>query len=52
MGLGYFIAKTLIEQTRGSLSAVNRENGGARVIARWPRGAIDGASAPGASAVS
>jgi len=44
MGLGFFIAKTLIERTGGSLSAGNLETGGARVSARWPRGAIDGAS--------
>jgi two-component system sensor histidine kinase RegB len=46
MGLGFFIAKTLIEQTRGSLSVANRESGGARVVARWPRGAIDGDTPP------
>jgi two-component system sensor histidine kinase RegB len=51
MGLGFFIAKTLIEQTRGSLKASNLENGGARVTARWPRGAVDGERAPGTSAV-
>ncbi len=51
MGLGFFIAKTLIEQTHGSLSAANRESGGARVTARWPRGAIDGDIPPGSRAV-
>jgi two-component system sensor histidine kinase RegB len=51
MGLGFFIAKTLIEQTRGNLKATNLENGGARVTARWPRGAIDGENSPGISAV-
>jgi two-component system sensor histidine kinase RegB len=51
MGLGFFIAKTLIEQTRGSLKASNLESGGARVAARWPRGAIDGESPPGAAVV-
>jgi two-component system sensor histidine kinase RegB len=51
MGLGFFIAKTLIEQTRGNLKAANLESGGARVTARWPRGAIDGENPPGASAV-
>ncbi len=44
MGLGFFIAKTLIERTGGSLTAGNLETGGARVSARWPRGAIDGAA--------
>ena len=51
MGLGFFIAKTLIEQTRGSLKAVNLEDGGAKVSARWPRGAIDGEIPPGTAAV-
>jgi len=51
MGLGFFIAKTLIEQTRGSVRATNAESGGARVAARWPRGAIDGEHPPGSSAV-
>jgi two-component system sensor histidine kinase RegB len=51
MGLGFFIAKTLIEQTHGSLSAANGQNGGARVIARWPRGAIDGETPPGTAAI-
>ncbi|HEY5338794.1 MAG TPA: ActS/PrrB/RegB family redox-sensitive histidine kinase [Rhizomicrobium sp.] len=47
MGLGFFIAKTLIEQTGGSIRARNLERGGARVTARWPRGAIDGERPPG-----
>jgi two-component system, sensor histidine kinase RegB len=51
MGLGFFIAKTLIEQTRGSLRATNLDRGGARVTARWPRGAIDGKHPPGTSPV-
>jgi two-component system sensor histidine kinase RegB len=46
MGLGFFIAKTLIEQTGGTLTAHNRNRGGAIVTARWPRGAIDGEVAP------
>ncbi len=46
MGLGFFIAKTLIEQTGGKLSAHNRMGGGAIVTARWPRGAIDGEEPP------
>jgi two-component system sensor histidine kinase RegB len=46
MGLGFFIAKTLIEQTGGTLSARNRSKGGAIVTVRWPRGAIDGETAP------
>lgn len=47
MGLGFFIAKTLVEQTGGSAKAKNREEGGARVELRWPRGAIDGENPPG-----
>jgi two-component system sensor histidine kinase RegB len=47
MGLGFFIAKTLIEQTGGTLTARNRNRGGAIVSARWPRGAIDGETPPG-----
>src|SRR6202789_2433999 len=47
MGLGFFIAKTLIEQTGGHVRARNRDVGGARVSVRWPRGAIDGERPPG-----
>jgi two-component system sensor histidine kinase RegB len=47
MGLGFFIAKTLVEQTGGSVKAKNREEGGARIVLRWPRGAIDGETPPG-----
>src|SRR5262245_33117116 len=46
MGLGFFIAKTLIEQTGGTVVAGNRSRGGAIVTARWPRGAIDGEEQP------
>jgi two-component system sensor histidine kinase RegB len=46
MGLGFFIAKTLIEQTGGSVTAQNRVGGGAMVTASWPRGAIDGDTPP------
>ena len=51
MGLGFFIAKTLIEQTGGSVKARNLDTGGARVTARWPRGAIDGEDPPGRSSL-
>jgi two-component system sensor histidine kinase RegB len=47
MGLGFFIAKTLIEQTGGHVKARNRELGGAEVAIRWPRGALDGTERPG-----
>ena len=46
MGLGFFIAKTLIEQTGGVVRAENRSEGGAIVRASWPRGAIDGEAPP------
>jgi two-component system sensor histidine kinase RegB len=46
MGLGFFIAKTLIERTGGKLTARNRKSGGAIVTATWPRGAIDGQEPP------
>jgi two-component system sensor histidine kinase RegB len=47
MGLGFFIAKTLIEQTGGSVAAKNNDGGGAQVLLAWPRGAIDGEAPPG-----
>ena len=46
MGLGFFIAKTLIEQTGGSVAASNRPGGGAVVTVTWPRGAVDGEAPP------
>ena len=46
MGLGFFIAKTLIEQTGGAVSARNRVGGGAMVTLRWARGTIDGETPP------
>ncbi|MEI9931324.1 MAG: ActS/PrrB/RegB family redox-sensitive histidine kinase [Rhizomicrobium sp.] len=46
MGLGFFIAKTLLEQTGGTVKAINLQGGGARVNAVWPRGVIDGESPP------
>lgn len=47
MGLGFFIAKTLIEQTGGRVQVRNLKDGGARVSVRWPRGAVDGDTPPG-----
>ena len=46
MGLGFFIAKMLLEQTGGVVKAINPPGGGARVSIRWPRGVIDGAQPP------
>ncbi len=47
MGLGFFIAKTLIEQTGGVVNASNIDGGGASVEVRWPRGAVDSERRPG-----
>ncbi len=46
MGLGFFIAKTLLEQTGGTVKALNPPGGGARVSISWPRGQIDGDTPP------
>jgi two-component system, sensor histidine kinase RegB len=47
MGLGFFIAKTLLEQTGAKVMAINLGEGGARVSAMWPRNVIDGEGPPG-----
>lgn len=41
MGLGFFIAKTLLERTGGQLEFHNDRAGGAVVGIRWPRSAIE-----------
>ncbi|MFN3859706.1 MAG: ActS/PrrB/RegB family redox-sensitive histidine kinase [Caulobacter sp.] len=41
MGLGFFIAKTLLERTGAKVSFSNARGGGAVVTARWPRQAIE-----------
>jgi two-component system sensor histidine kinase RegB len=46
MGLGFFIAKILLEQTGGVVKADNPDSGGARVSIRWQRGVIDGPQPP------
>ncbi len=46
MGLGFFIAKILLEQTGGMVKAINLADGGARVAVRWSRGVIDGREPP------
>lgn len=38
MGLGLFIARTLLERTGAEVGFANREDGGARVDVRWPAG--------------
>ncbi len=50
MGLGFFIAKTLIEQTGGRVKVRNIVGSGAQIRARWLRGAIDGDTPPGNTA--
>ncbi len=46
MGLGFFIAKILLEQTGGLVQAENPPGGGAMVSVRWARGVIDGPQPP------
>jgi two-component system sensor histidine kinase RegB len=46
MGLGFFIAKVLLEQTGGVVKAINPPGGGARVSIAWARGVIDGLEPP------
>ena len=43
LGLGIFIAKTLLERTGGRLAFANgKDEGGARVTITWPRTAVEG----------
>ena len=41
MGLGFFIAKTLLERTGAEVAFRNARGGGAVVSIRWPRGVIE-----------
>ena len=41
MGLGIFIAQTLLARTGAEVSFGNQEGGGAFVIIRWPRAKIE-----------
>jgi two-component system sensor histidine kinase RegB len=41
MGLGFFIAKTLLERTGAEVTFRNAREGGAVVAIRWPRGVIE-----------
>jgi len=48
MGLGFFIAKTLLERTGAQVDFHNaRHGGGAIIAARWPRATIEAPPAPG-----
>jgi len=46
MGLGFFIAKVLLEQTGARVLAANPPGGGARVAVTWARGVVDGPEPP------
>jgi two-component system sensor histidine kinase RegB len=47
MGLGFFIAKTLLERTGATVAFQNGRPHGAVVSARWPRGRIEAPAAAG-----
>ncbi|MBO9707275.1 MAG: ActS/PrrB/RegB family redox-sensitive histidine kinase [Caulobacter sp.] len=49
MGLGFFIAKTLLERTGATVDFKNGRRGGAVVAARWPRAALEAPDMVGAS---
>jgi two-component system sensor histidine kinase RegB len=44
MGLGIFIARSLLERTGARLSFANLDGGGAHVVVEWKRSQIEGAS--------
>ncbi len=46
MGLGFFIAKTLLERTGAVVEAKNVRREGAVVAAQWPRAALEAIEAP------
>jgi two-component system, sensor histidine kinase RegB len=41
MGLGIFIAQTLLEKTGASVQFSNNRSGGARIIVRWPLSSLE-----------
>ncbi len=41
MGLGIFIAQTLLERTGARLDFANLPEGGAHIVVRWPRAALE-----------
>ena len=41
MGLGFFIAKTLLERTGAHVEFKNAKRGGAVICCRWPRGRVE-----------
>lgn len=46
MGLGIFIAQTLLERTGARLSFANLTEGGAQVVVEWRRGVLEGTETP------
>jgi two-component system sensor histidine kinase RegB len=46
MGLGFFIAKTLLERTGAAVEFHNARRGGAVIAARWPRAGIEAPELP------
>ncbi|NQU59635.1 MAG: ActS/PrrB/RegB family redox-sensitive histidine kinase [Rhodospirillales bacterium] len=44
MGLGVFIAKTLLERTGAEVKFGNRRDGGARIVVTWPRAVLEAES--------
>ena len=44
MGLGFFIAKTLLERTGAAISFGNAFDGGASVTIAWPRDRLEATS--------
>ncbi|MGD9539013.1 MAG: ActS/PrrB/RegB family redox-sensitive histidine kinase [Alphaproteobacteria bacterium] len=47
LGLGLFIAKTLLERTGGAVVFRNQAGGGARVTVEWPRAVLEAIPAEG-----
>lgn len=41
MGLGIFIAQTLLEKTGAAVHFSNNRGGGARIVVRWPRNSLE-----------
>jgi two-component system sensor histidine kinase RegB len=52
MGLGLFIAKSLLERTGARLTFANDAGGGAVAVVAWPRSAFAMPSSPEAAARS
>lgn len=45
MGLGIFIAQTLLQRTGAEIAFANREGRGAEIVVRWPRASLETAVA-------